>query len=117
MNADTPEAVVTDISQTEADRHAGEKSPELTDASDETEDVTLPAHDDPVIEPDALPAEERRRIAAQKNAASAAHAVEQVLAQHDCHIVTILTQRRVGEGPTADLMIGSTYGIMPNANG
>ncbi len=72
--------------------------------------------DDPVIEPDALPAEERRRIAAQKNAASAAHAVEQVLAQHDCHIVTILTQRRVGEGPTADLQIGSTYGIMPNAN-
>ena len=54
-----------------------------------------------------------QRLEAKARAESCAQALSEVLETFQCQIVPMLTQEQVGAGPSAKMLIGTTYGILP----
>ena len=51
---------------------------------------------------------------AKARAQACSDEIQAVLATHDCAIVPMLTTEPVGTGPGTKLLVGSTYGVLPN---
>ena len=50
---------------------------------------------------------------AKARAATCSAAIQALLEKHQCQIVPMLTSEPVGTGPSMKMMLGATYGILP----
>ena len=53
------------------------------------------------------------QIAAKKRASICSSEIQDLLEKHQCQIVPMLTSEPVGTGPSMKMMLGATYGILP----
>ena len=54
------------------------------------------------------------RQAAKARAQMCSDEIQAILAKYDCAIMPMLTTEPVGTGPGTRLLVGSTYGVLPN---